>query len=628
MPYVFNPFTGTFDIVNADPDLSGYVPYTGATTNVNLGTNSLTAGRGNFEGATQQVQLKYSTGNECNITVGATGGVTFDAVGTGAGFIFEETVTAKSAFASATVTGSNVVVNGNPFVAGLTSWTIGGSGTGWSNSGVGALHASGNTNTLSQTISVVSGGVYRVQYTVGASGSGSPFSLTVTVDGVTISTNGASGTRTGYFAASSSSVAVVITPSSTHTRLVSAFRVEQMTASTPCFRTDTAGFPTELRASSSNGAVALGNGAGGFLLTNGTALGQRALASCVNANFNTAFGFEALESCNAQFNTGIGYQAGKRITTGGQNFCAGGGAGSNITSGSNNMALGHQALNAVTTGSSNVGIGTGTGGNLSTGTSNTLVGQVAGSSVSTGTNNTHIGQNSGVSNSTGSYTLTIGSGSLLVADTDYQLSIGNTIVGNMATRLLGIGLDYSFVPAATWHIESLTEQLRLGYDGSNYFSTTVGATGGVTFNAVGASAIFTFSDPVNITSSLQCDSIVNDTGLAHGTYTPTLTNTTNVGNSTARLATYLRVGNTVTVSGQLDIDPTTTATATLLGISLPIASNFSTAFQAGGTAFATGVAGLGGGIEADATNDRVSLKFISSDITNQTMAYTFTYQII
>lgn len=47
-------------------------------------------------------------------------------------------------------------------------------------------------------------------------------------------------------------------------------------------------------------------------------------------------------------------------------------------------------------------------------------------------------------------------------------------------------------------IESLTEQLRLRYDVSNYYSTTVGTTGGVTFNAVGVSAGFTFSDGITI----------------------------------------------------------------------------------------------------------------------------------
>lgn len=128
--------------------------------------------------------------------------------------------------------------------------------------------------------------------------------------------------------------------------------------------------------------------------------------------------------------------------------------------------------------------------------------------------------------------------------------------------------------------------------------------------------------------SLTIPAVTNGTGLAHGTYTPTLTNTTNVAASTARLCTYLRVGNTVTVAGQFDIDPTAPAAATLLEISLPVVSNFSTAYQAGGTAAATGIAGQSAGIEANAANDTVSVKFISADVTNQPMTFQFTYQVI
>lgn len=47
-------------------------------------------------------------------------------------------------------------------------------------------------------------------------------------------------------------------------------------------------------------------------------------------------------------------------------------------------------------------------------------------------------------------------------------------------------------------ISSATEQLRTSYDGSNYYSTTVGSTGGVTFDAVGSGSAFTFSDKVNM----------------------------------------------------------------------------------------------------------------------------------
>ena len=184
--------------------------------------------------------------------------------------------------------------------------------------------------------------------------------------------------------------------------------------------------------------------------------------------------------------------------------------------------------------------------------------------------------------------------------------------------------------SAFFQITGTTEQLRVRYDSSNYYSTTVGSTGGVTFDAVGSGAGFTFSDPVNITSSLQCDSIVNDTGLASGTYTPTLTGVTNVSSSTARLATYMRVGNTVTVSGQIDVTPTANNTRTTIGISLPVASNFSTAYQAGGTGYtiANTTAGHGASIQADATNDRVEMDYYETHGGTDTISYQFTYEVI
>lgn len=63
---------------------------------------------------------------------------------------------------------------------------------------------------------------------------------------------------------------------------------------------------------------------------------------------------------------------------------------------------------------------------------------------------------------------------------------------------LGIGV----AAAAKLHVLSTTEQLRVGYDGSNYYSTTVGSTGGVTFNAVGSGSAFTYSDAVTINGDL------------------------------------------------------------------------------------------------------------------------------
>lgn len=60
------------------------------------------------------------------------------------------------------------------------------------------------------------------------------------------------------------------------------------------------------------------------------------------------------------------------------------------------------------------------------------------------------------------------------------------------------------VGSALIHAVSTTEQMRLGYDTSNYFKTTVGSTGSTTFALVGTSPTFTFSQDItapNITAS-------------------------------------------------------------------------------------------------------------------------------
>jgi len=69
--------------------------------------------------------------------------------------------------------------------------------------------------------------------------------------------------------------------------------------------------------------------------------------------------------------------------------------------------------------------------------------------------------------------------------------------------------------------------------------------------------------------------------VSSGTYTPTLTNGTNIASSTAYALQYMRVGNTVTVGGFINIDTTATGTSGLR-MSLPIASNFTSSIDAGG----------------------------------------------
>lgn len=74
----------------------------------------------------------------------------------------------------------------------------------------------------------------------------------------------------------------------------------------------------------------------------------------------------------------------------------------------------------------------------------------------------------------------------------------------------GFGVAIGSIGAKV-HIIKTTEQLRVGYDASNYFSTTVGSTGGVTFNAVGSGASFTFSDNIRLTQTVTTEAVTSDT---------------------------------------------------------------------------------------------------------------------
>ena len=103
---------------------------------------------------------------------------------------------------------------------------------------------------------------------------------------------------------------------------------------------------------------------------------------------------------------------------------------------------------------------------------------------------TTTGYISGQYNS-GTLRLVFGGGN---TNTDIDLAIYDN--GNIAIGLIS-------TPSARLHIISTTEQLRVGYDTSNYFSTTVSSAGVVTFDAVGASARFDFSDAVKFVGGTQ-----------------------------------------------------------------------------------------------------------------------------
>jgi hypothetical protein len=122
-----------------------------------------------------------------------------------------------------------------------------------------------------------------------------------------------------------------------------------------------------------------------------------------------------------------------------------------------------------------------------------------------------------------------------------------------------------------------------------------------------------------------------DGNVFSGTYTPALTNSTNVAASTPAECLYMRVGNVVTVSGQVNIDVTTTLTDSVLLMTLPIASTFTAGRQCGGTA-ASSTAGTYGAetvaILANVANGAAEFRLRPASTSNLEYRFSFSYRIL
>ena len=92
----------------------------------------------------------------------------------------------------------------------------------------------------------------------------------------------------------------------------------------------------------------------------------------------------------------------------------------------------------------------------------------------------------------------------------------------------------------------------------------------------------------------------------------------------------MRVGNSVAAGIFVDVDPTAGAVLTVLGLSLPVASNFSSTAQLVGTAIMdNGTVMTVGRVYADPTNDRAELAFYAdAGAASRTWQIQFIYTVI
>ena len=117
--------------------------------------------------------------------------------------------------------------------------------------------------------------------------------------------------------------------------------------------------------------------------------------------------------------------------------------------------------------------------------------------------------------------------------------------------------------------------------------------------------------------------------LESGVYTPTTSNLVNVDSVTPYEFQYLRVGDTVNVSGLISIDPTTATTGTSVQINLPVASNVGSVGDVIGVGTYIGVSTMNTSqIVGVTANDTAKIGFVSLGTGAETHSVVFTYQVI
>lgn len=116
------------------------------------------------------------------------------------------------------------------------------------------------------------------------------------------------------------------------------------------------------------------------------------------------------------------------------------------------------------------------------------------------------------------------------------------------------------------------------------------------------------------------------------TYTPTLTNGSDVASSTASDLQYGRVGPFVIVAGQVSVTTSSNiANLFSLGISLPVPSSFTSAIQLGGSGSDASTQSTVRSVEfvADPANDRATMRGrVTVGATPFTYSFLFAYQVI
>jgi hypothetical protein len=226
------------------------------------------------------------------------------------------------------------------------------------------------------------------------------------------------------------------------------------------------------------------------------------------------------------------------------------------------------------------------------------------SSIAFGNRDTSTG-NSSIA--IGTRAISSGTGSMMLADYSITSSIENN-TNNLFKAQFSAGYDLGFVSRTSrqsllinnspgvWTLYPGQTNFDLGSPSQGfrnlnvYNNATIGGIVKIGKTAVGSS---TDSLLVKSASDSSVKAIAPLPTLASGSFSSTLTNTTNIASSTFTSATYTRQGNVITARITGALTPTASGTATVLDFTLPVNPGGLTQYYAGTIVFSDNAGTVG-----------------------------------
>jgi hypothetical protein len=192
-------------------------------------------------------------------------------------------------------------------------------------------------------------------------------------------------------------------------------------------------------------------------------------------------------------------------------------------------------------------------------------------------------------------------------ESTYQLDVNGTGRFSGASALLYLN-NTTPTTGKNWRFSSASN--------GNFFITQDGVVDAL--QIVHTTGAATFSSTLGING-------VSD-NIKSGTYTPTVANVSGTSDLTAYNSHYIRVGNEVTVTGQVEVNATTSGSGTF-SISLPIASNMTVYTDLSGVGSANGSFTIPPHIIGNETTDTANVSFTRGGTGSDRIYFSFTYTV-